>query len=255
MLRVKQTTTPRSIARTNTFSRRVLRLPRAGLALLLMLSTGWIWTSAVAASDSGELSPTTEDALLAALDDERHAQATYRAVIARHGEVMPFARIVEAEGRHEGHLLALFETYGLEAPADAWGEREIEVPDTVVEACREAIESEKTNVALYEELLASEAIPQADIRELFGHLRDMSEDHHLAAFTRCAERGGERGGAAAGPGMGRGKGFCGGMGKGKGPGQARARAGCGGGCGVGGGEGEGGAGCACGMCRRGADAP
>lgn len=204
-----------------------------------MLSAGLL-----PAAGSEPLAPAAKDALLAALDDERRAQATYRALIARHGEVLPFARIVEAEGRHEAHLLDLFETYGLEAPTDPWPAREIEVPDAVTEACRQGIQSEKDNVALYDELLASEAIAQADIRELFGHLRDMSRDHHLVAFTRCAERGG-----GGGPGMGRGRGpggamGHGGMGQGMGKGQGRARAGegCGdGGCG---------GGCSCGVCRR-----
>lgn len=257
MLRGTRSKTRRPTAPTDTFPRRGLYLGLTGLAVVLALGVGGPWSSPVAEEPSssaeataepGALGPSTRDALLAALDDERRSQATYRAVIDRHGEVLPFTRIVEAEGRHEAHLLSLFETYGLEAPADPWDEREIEVPDTVAEACREGIESEKVNVALYDRLLASEAVARTDVRELFGHLRDMSQDHHLAAFTRCAE-----GDAAAGPRMGRGMGYCGGMGKGKGPGRARARAGCGGGCGEGGGEGGGG--CACGMCRRGADAP
>lgn len=255
MLRVTRPTTRPQTPPKETFLRRALL---TGLVVLSTLGVGWIWTSAVAeepsasaevatsgssadpASDPGALSPATKDALLAALDDERRSRATYRAVIDRHGEVPPFARIVEAEGRHEAHLLDLFESYGLEAPADPWGEREIEVPDTVAGACREGVESEKANVALYERLLASEAVTQIDVRELFGRLRDMSRDHHLEAFTRCVERGG-----VGGPGMGHGRGPGGGMGRGgkaMGPGRARAGEGCGraGGC-------EGG--CSCGMCR------
>lgn len=159
------------------------------LALLLMVA----WPLALAAT-------TTEDALHKALDDERKSAAIYQAVMAEHGEVLPFAHIVEAEHRHQERLMQLFSKYGIEVPADSWAAREIEIPATLAEACQQAIETEKANVALYDELLAG--VEDDDVRQVFGHLQAASADHHLPAFQRCVDGGGRY----AGPGGGRGHG-------------------------------------------------
>ena len=42
---------------------------------------------------------TLDEALVAALDDEYHARATYRAVINAFGDVRPFVNIVESDVR------------------------------------------------------------------------------------------------------------------------------------------------------------
>lgn len=280
MPRSRPTTTRPTTTRPTTVPRRLL----AVLAVLLT-STLLVVPALISSGDGGEsaepspvppassptLTPAVQDALLAALDDERRAQAQYRAVLDRHGEVMPFARIVGAEGRHEAHLAALFETYGLTVPVDPWKTRSMEAPETVLEACRQGAESEKANIELYDQLLegplAREADVPAEVGDLFRHLRDMSRDHHLRAFTRCVERGGQMGrpgrGAGKGPGMeaGRGPGMGAGMHGGSGkemcqkarrgdPKMAKEAMGCGAGCGSGSGSG-----CACGRCTRAQESP
>lgn len=54
------------------------------------------------------------------------------------------------------------------------------------EACARGGASERANIALYDELLAS-SLPD-DVRCVFERLRAMSATLHLPAFERCARR-------------------------------------------------------------------
>lgn len=190
------------------------------------VSVSLLTVLAVLAGPLSAAAITTEDALRKALDDERKAAATYQAVMAEHGEVLPFAHIVEAERRHQRRLTSLFAKYGLDVPADPWPERELEVPATLAAACEQAIAAERANVALYDELLAE--VEEDDVRLVFGQLQAASEDHHLPAFQRCVDGGGQYAGPGGGHGRhgeGRGCGDCcggcaggaGGCGHGRGP--------------------------------------
>lgn len=141
----------------------------------------------------------TRAALELALADERLAQDTYAAVMAKHGEVRPFSNIIHAERRHEEQLLALFDRYDLAVPARKTAT--VAVPDTLVEACKQAIAAEKENIALYDRLIPQ--VTQDDIRVVFERLQSASRDRHLPAFTRCTQRG-QRGHHGRGHGRGRG---------------------------------------------------
>ena len=86
--------------------------------------TGWL---AVGVALLGALPATaqtleakTKDALVAALDDERKAQAIYGAVMAKFGQVRPFVNIIRAERNHEAQLLGLFKTYQLTVPENQY---------------------------------------------------------------------------------------------------------------------------------------
>lgn len=131
--------------------------------------------------------------LLAALDDEYLAHATYMQVIADFGEVLPFTNIVEAEGRHIDALARLFRRYGVELPDNPWPGK---VPryESVTEACRAGVEAEIDNAALYDRLLAGTSRP--DVLEVSRNLQRASQQNHLPAFRRSAE------GAGHGPGGG-----------------------------------------------------
>ena len=132
-------------------------------------------------------------ALHEALDDEYQAWTTYDQVIADFGEVRPFINIRDAEGRHIEALRTLFSRYGLPLPANPWPGK---VPRyaSVREACEAGVVAEVANGALYERLLSS--TQRADILEVFRNLQEASQQRHLAAFQRCAQRtagGGGRG--------------------------------------------------------------
>lgn len=145
------------------------------------------------AQPAGELTERELADLRAALDDEYHAQATYRQVLADFGDVLPFARIVESEGRHIEALRGLFRRYGVDVPADTWPGRAARY-GSVAEACRAGVEAEVENAALYDRLLAGTERP--DIQAVYRNLQEASQHRHLPAFRRCAERseGGRSGG-------------------------------------------------------------
>jgi hypothetical protein len=126
--------------------------------------------------------------LTEALEDEYKSRSTYRKVIEKFGVVRPFVNIVEAEERHVGALLALFGKYRITPPDDRWPER-VTVPDTLEEACRNAVEDEKTNRVMYDRLLAGTS--ESDIRHVLENLQSASCDRHIPVFERCASRGGK----------------------------------------------------------------
>jgi rubrerythrin len=126
----------------------------------------------------------TRQALLDALADERKAEAMYEAVIAKFGDVRPFSNIVNAERRHSSFLMPLFEKYAVEVPKNAAGEK-LQVPGNFAEACKQSVEGEKLNIAMYDKFL--EFVKEDDIRETFTYLRDASKNNHLPAFERCSQ--------------------------------------------------------------------
>lgn len=126
----------------------------------------------------------SQAALRALLDDERRAEAFYAAIMARHGEVRPFSRIIEAERRHQGALERLFEIHGLAVPPNPWTGQTLDVPATFSKACAAAAQAERDNVALYDRYLKAVEDPQ--IRQVLEQLRWASQERHLPAFERFA---------------------------------------------------------------------
>lgn len=141
----------------------------------------------------------TRQALIAALEDERRARATYQAALNRFDGARPFVNIIEAERRHESFLVPLFKKYGVAIPKNEFDATKMPVPVSLKGACDAGIAAEKTNIALYDDFLRF--VKEADIKQTFELLRSASQDNHLPAFTRCSERG-----AGGGPGGGRGRG-------------------------------------------------
>lgn len=134
----------------------------------------------------GVLSDAERADLLAALDDEYMARATYAQVIADFGDVRPFSNIVEAEGRHVVALVGLFERYGVPVPPDTWPGRATRYA-SLHEACVAGVAAEVDNGELYERLLAG--TERDDILSVYRNLQEASQQRHLPAFRRCAERG------------------------------------------------------------------
>lgn len=127
----------------------------------------------------------TGEALRTALQDERRAESFYRAVMARHGEVRPFANIVHAEVRHQSVVTAVMRRHGVEIPPpDAIGVPA--VPDTLRECNRVAAGLERENIAMYDRLLSD--VREDDVRTAFENLRAASMNNHLPAFEAWANR-------------------------------------------------------------------
>ncbi len=133
-----------------------------------------------------ELDQPTREAILAALADERHAEALYEAVIAREstngGAVRPFSNLVRAEARHADALARLAAKYGIADPGDPWTTTPPAAPATFAEACRLGVEAEKANIAMYDRFLGF--VEAADVRAVFVQLRDASAERHLPALER-----------------------------------------------------------------------
>lgn len=144
-------------------------------------------------SNSSKLDQKTQDALISALADERLAYATYRAVLNKFPGSRPFVNIIEAEKKHESFLIPLFAKYGVVVPKNELDPANISVPEELAEACKAGVKAENENIVLYDGFL--EFVKEADIREVFTHLRNASRDNHHPAFTRCSDggRGGGRG--------------------------------------------------------------
>lgn len=127
------------------------------------------------------------DALHEALDDEYKAIATYDQVIEDFGAVRPFINIRESEARHISALLELFDFYDVEPPENTWIGNVPRYGD-VQSACAAAVEAEIENGELYDRIMRSTERP--DIQAVYRNLRDASQQRHLRAFQRCADRRG-----------------------------------------------------------------
>lgn len=132
-------------------------------------------------------------ALNEALDDEYHAWATYDQVATDFGNVRPFVNVRDAEARHIEALSGLFARYGMTMPANTWPGRVTRYA-SLQEACEAAVAAEIANGEMYERLLGATQRP--DILAVLRNLQRASQQRHLPAFQRCAQRG--EGGCGAG---------------------------------------------------------
>lgn len=126
-----------------------------------------------------------QEALLRALYDEYKAKAVYQQVMQDFGQVRPFSNIVNSEQRHIDALLPLLKRYGVEVPANPYLGK-VGFYNSVKEACLAGVQAEIDNVALYDEI--ESMVSQQDILDVFYNLRWASQERHLPAFQRCANR-------------------------------------------------------------------
>ena len=140
------------------------------------------------------MNPLTEaeiHALNEALDDEYLAWATYDQVIADFGEVRPFSNIRESEARHIEALCTLFARYGLSVPENPWPGKVARYA-SLQAACEAGVTAEIANGEMYKRLLGATQRP--DILAVLRNLQEASQQRHLAAFQRCAQRSAGGGG-------------------------------------------------------------
>ncbi len=126
-----------------------------------------------------------DKALRMALDDEYKAEAIYSQVLEDFGSVRPFSNIVNAERRHIDALIPLFDKYGLEVPENPYP-GQVGFYDSVKDACEAGVQAEIENVALYDQI--DSMVEDDDVAFVFSRLRQASQDKHLPAFQRCANR-------------------------------------------------------------------
>jgi hypothetical protein len=131
------------------------------------------------------LDDTEVQALKDTLDDEYKSRETYAQVIRDFGEVRPFINIVDAEARHVNALLNLFKKYGVAPLTNRWAGKTPRF-SSVHEACVASVQGEIENVAIYDRALKSTR--RSDILAVYQALQSASQDRHLPAFQRCAQR-------------------------------------------------------------------
>jgi hypothetical protein len=156
----------------------------ATLCLIGLLAAGPGW--------SQSLTPEAQEALGAALQDERHAEAFYASVMDKFGEVRPFSKIITAERQHEAMLIDLYKSYGIDIPENGYatgGLAAPAAPETLVDACRIGVEAEIANRDLYDGNILPAVMAYPDITQAMQRLRDASEENHLPAFERCVAKG------------------------------------------------------------------
>ncbi|MEX2100674.1 MAG: DUF2202 domain-containing protein [Acidimicrobiia bacterium] len=124
----------------------------------------------------------TED-LLAVLDDEYRAHATYSQILEDFGEVGPFINIREAEGRHIDALLGLLGYFEIPVPSNDWPGR-VSRYSSVQEACAAGVNAEIENAALYDLVLTHTS--RSELITVYENLQRASRENHLPAFQRCA---------------------------------------------------------------------
>ena len=125
------------------------------------------------------------DALKLALDDEYKAKATYLKVIEDFGNIRPFTNIVKSEQRHIEALLPFFKKYNLDIPGNPYLGK-IPSYSSVKKACQVGVEAEIENVKLYDRIFSMTDDP--DLIRVFENLQWASQERHLRAFKRCANR-------------------------------------------------------------------
>lgn len=141
--------------------------------------------SAVSAAGlASQLDGQTQDALIAAIQDEYKARAFYKKVIDKFGAARPFSNIIKAEEQHVQALIPLFTNYGIPIPPDNWYSQ---VPQfaSIQEACAAGVHAEIENIAMYDGFFSF--VQEQDIIRVFTVLRNASQYGHLPAFERCAQ--------------------------------------------------------------------
>lgn len=166
----------------------------SSVAAVLALAT----LTAAAPSPRLMLSADQQSAVLAALEDERHAEAVYGASLAKFGDTRPFSAIIRSERTHQARLIGLLNDAGVAVPANPYadGSKSVAVPATLIEACRVAADAEIANAALYDSNLLPRVAGNAEVTAVFKALSAASTQNHLPAFQRCAAGGGRGRGAA-----------------------------------------------------------
>lgn len=115
-----------------------------------------------------------------AVYNEFKAYETYTKVIEKFGLVQPFVNIKEAEAVHYSALIQLMQKYEVEIPINDWVNKNIEIPNSLIECCEMGVAGEINNIAMYNNLLSYAIEP--DIKEVLFKLQAASYNNHLPAF-------------------------------------------------------------------------
>ena len=137
------------------------------------------------------LTPEAQQVVLEALagpEGEYAAHALYSAVLAKFGNVQPYAAIREAEMRHIRALKNQLAKYGVPVPADPYAGKTA-APATLMAAAQGGVDAEIKNIAMFDRFLVV-VKNYPDLTQVFTNLRRASKDAHLPAFKTALTTGG-----------------------------------------------------------------
>ena len=141
------------------------------------------------AASKADESPTIEDMLLYAAQDEYMARSEYLAIMKKFGTMRPFSNIARAEENHLAWLKDAYAVYAIAFPSDQ-SAAHLAIPATLLEAYKAGVQAEIDNIAMYDRFLATDLLQSAenkDFKVLFTNLRNASENH-LGAFQNQLSR-------------------------------------------------------------------
>lgn len=134
------------------------------------------------------LSGTARAALLAALEQERHAQEIDAAHVAEYGDIAPFANHLKARRRRTAALTTMARAYGLRVPKPPRGADEhpsAALPGDFAAACAASVAAEAARLRRYDESLIPAVAEYPGLGTVMTALRDRTRDHHLPALRRA----------------------------------------------------------------------
>ncbi|HPF88415.1 MAG TPA: DUF2202 domain-containing protein [Candidatus Limiplasma sp.] len=164
-----------------------MKILAVALALAVLPTLSLAQDAFGSAAVDGTQTYTLQEMLTYAMQDEYMAEAEYIAIQETFGVNNPYTNIIKAEGTHQSELAALFENYGIEAPANTAADNVV-LPATLQETYETGVAAEIANIAMYQTFLAQSDVPD-DVRAVFEDLMNASQSH-LDAFTRNAEKTG-----------------------------------------------------------------
>jgi hypothetical protein len=99
-------------------------------------------------------------------------------VLADLGDLTPFLNIVSSEGQHVDAVAGLFLSRDLDVPLSEWDETNVPAFESRTLACAAAAEGEAATVAMYDDLLLADDLPDG-VRTVYESVRLAALESHL----------------------------------------------------------------------------
>ena len=129
--------------------------------------------------------PTLNDMMKYALQDEYLAHREYELIIKKFGNIRPFTNIIKAESQHIKMLSVVYDHRGMSLPEDTTANT-ISAPTSLHDALQAGVQAEIENIAMYQAFLDNPMLSKpenVEVKTLFTSLMNASKNH-LSAFKR-----------------------------------------------------------------------
>ena len=130
-------------------------------------------------------SPTLNEMMQYAIQDEYLAHREYELIIQKFGKIRPFTNIIKAESQHIKMLSIVYDHLGLSLPEDTTANT-VKAPTSLHYALKAGVQAEIDNIAMYQAFLDNPMLSKpenAEVKTLFTSLMNASKNH-LSAFQR-----------------------------------------------------------------------